>query len=66
MERVCLSSSLDPLNAYVKSKFRDSRDEQGQLSFRGGNDRIKIIEEMSVYDLERCELVKIKDLGELI
>lgn len=65
-DKVGKIKQLSVEEGYVKSKFRDSRDEQGQLSFRGGNDRIKIIEEMSVYDLERCELVKIKDLGELI
>jgi hypothetical protein len=60
--------NIKPLNVeegYVKSKFRDSRDKQGQLSFIAGDDRIKVIQEMSVYDLERCKLVKIQDIGEL-
>jgi hypothetical protein len=47
---------------YVKSKFRDSRDVEGRLTFVGGEERLKVIEDMPVYDIERRRLVKIKDL----
>lgn len=63
------TGSIQPVtveSGYVKSKFRDSRDPRGQLSFVGGDERIKVIQDVVVYDLERCELVKIKDLGELM
>ncbi len=59
--------NLKPLTAeagYVPSKFRDSRDQEGQLSFIGGDDRIQVIRDMQVYDVERGALVTIQDLGE--
>jgi hypothetical protein len=49
-------------DGYVKSRFRDSRDAEGRLTFVAGEERLKIIEDMSVYDLEKKRLVKIKDL----
>jgi len=54
-------SSLE--RGYVRSKFRESRDRQGNLTFHGDDQRIRIIEECEVYDLERETLTKIKDLG---
>jgi len=47
---------------YVKSRFRDSRDAEERLTFVAGEERLKIIEDMPVYDLEKKRLVKIKDL----
>jgi hypothetical protein len=47
---------------YVKSRFRESRDAEGKLTFVAGEKRLKIIEDMPVYDLETRHLVKIKDL----
>jgi hypothetical protein len=47
---------------YVKSRFRDSRDAEGGLTFLAGEERLKTIENMPVYDLEKERLVKIKDL----
>lgn len=48
---------------YVKSKFRESRDEKGNLSYISGKERIKNIEHMPVYDIEKERLVKIRDLN---
>jgi hypothetical protein len=47
---------------YVKSRFRDSRDAEGRLTFVGDEERLKVIDDMPVYDIERKRLVKIKDL----
>lgn len=44
---------------YMKSKFRESRDCQERLTNISGDDRIKIIEGLSVYDVERGAIVKI-------
>ena len=49
-------SGIQPVTVetgYIKSKLRDSRDVKGQLSFVGGDERIKVIQDMFVYDLER-------------
>ena len=48
--------------AYVGSKYRESRDEAGNLTYVGGRDRVDQIEHLSVLDLEREELVRIADL----
>ena len=48
--------------AYVASRYRESRDEVGNLTYLAGRDRVAQIEHMSVLDLERQELVPIADL----
>jgi hypothetical protein len=50
---------------YITSKYRESRNEQGQLSFIGGNNRLGLIEDMDIYNLESGEILKIRDLGDL-
>ena len=47
---------------YVKSRYRESRDAVGRLTYVAGDERLKIIEDMPVYDLENKRLIKIKDL----
>lgn len=47
---------------YVKSKYRQSRDAEGRLTFVAGEERVKVIEDMPVYDLEKRRVIKIKDL----
>lgn len=49
-------------SGYVESKFRESRDPSGALTYISGGERLRIIEDMTVYDLERERLVKIKEL----
>lgn len=51
-----------PLTAkegYVESKFRESRDEQGNLTFLRGQDRLKLIEGMPVYNTRTNQLENI-------
>jgi hypothetical protein len=47
---------------YVESKFRESRDKDGNLTFLRGNERLKAIIDMQVFDIEKGQLVFIKDL----
>ena len=47
---------------YVISKYRESRDLAGKLTFVGGEDRLKLIDDMPVYDVENNRIAKIKDL----
>lgn len=42
---------LELNEAYVESKFRESRDSSGKLSFIRGNDRIQVIKDMPVVDV---------------
>jgi len=36
------------------SQFRESRDEQGSLTYISGSERINVIKGMQVYDVESC------------
>jgi len=54
---------LSAETGYVKSKYKESKNEEGKLSFIGGDERIKLIEDMDVYSLESGELNKIRDFG---
>jgi hypothetical protein len=49
-------------SGYVRSRFRESRDAEGKLTYLAGDERVRPIEDMMVYDLEQSELVKIRDL----
>jgi hypothetical protein len=42
---------------YVESRFRESRDRKGQLTYLGGATRLQAIAEMPVYDIERDAIV---------
>ena len=47
--------------AYVASKFRESRDKAGRLTYVRGNERIKLIEDMPVVQVVTGETGKLKD-----
>ena len=47
---------------YTESKFRESRDEQGSLTYLSGSNRLKMIKEMKVYNIESGTLQTIESL----
>jgi hypothetical protein len=49
-------------SGYVLSRFRESRNADGTLSYLSGDERKKAIGKMTVYDLEKEMLVKVEDL----
>jgi len=53
----------DALSGYFESKFKESRDKNGNLSFLRGKDRLLEIKEKLVFDLEQDKEVKIADLN---
>lgn len=42
---------------YVESRFRESRDRQGRLTYLGGSARLQAIAEMPVYDIDHGAIV---------
>jgi hypothetical protein len=54
---------LGPEEAYMSSRFRESRDEQGRLSHVGGRDRLGLIEHLTVQDLEQGRPVRLSELA---
>jgi hypothetical protein len=52
----------DLRDAYIKSKFRESRDSAGKLSYARGNDRIELIKHLPVVQVVSGETGKIGDL----
>jgi hypothetical protein len=50
---------------YVRSRFRESRDAHGRLTYLSGDERLKAIEDMTVYEVEKGATVKIKELDAL-
>jgi hypothetical protein len=53
-------------NGFVESKFRESRDENGKLTFISSRNRIKVIQDKEVVDVERNKLIKIKEIIDTI
>jgi hypothetical protein len=49
---------------YVESKFRESRDKDGNLTFLRGNERLEAIKDMQVVDIRKSRLASIKDIFE--
>jgi len=47
---------------YVESRFRESRDINGNLTYQRGKQRLESIKDMQVFDVERGVTVSIKDL----
>jgi hypothetical protein len=49
-------SEISLTEGFVKSKFRESRDSNGRLSFLRGNDRLKCMVGLEVYNTEMEQL----------
>jgi len=47
---------------YVCSKFRESRNEEGQLTYVSGSNRLRVIEDMKVLDVETGSLLSLREL----
>ena len=49
-------------DAYVKSKFRESRDTKGNLTFLDFEQRFELVKDLQVYDLVTGKNINIKDI----
>ncbi len=56
-----IENQISPQEAYVKSKFKESRDESGNLTYLSHDEGRKLIEECEVIDIETGNLLKIKE-----
>ncbi len=54
-----------PVEDYIESKFRESRDTDGNLTYLRAKQRLEAIKDMQVVDIENGKLVFIKDLFNL-
>jgi hypothetical protein len=54
---------LTPEAAYVESKFKESRDANGQLTFLTGKKRLEEIRGMPIHDVLRGQVVTIAELA---
>lgn len=50
-------------DGYVCSKFRESRDENGELTYVSGPRRLQLIEHLQVFDFDKHELILLKELA---
>ena len=53
---------LAPEDAYQVSQFRESRDENGKLTFNNIKDNLKAISDLEMINVETQESIKIKHL----
>ncbi len=56
---------LELQEAYVPSKFRESRDENGQLTYVRGRDRVRLIEHLPVVNVVTGEIGSLGELCQL-
>jgi hypothetical protein len=56
-------SALEPREAYVASKFRESRDAEGNLTYVRGENRLKLIEHLPVINVITGEQGPLKELA---
>lgn len=53
---------LSPQEAYVKASFRESRDENGTLTFLNFEDARDLIKDLELLDIEKNETIKVSSL----
>ena len=53
-----------PLETFNEQKAKESRDEQGNLTFVRGSNRLNIIKDMEVVNLETNEIIKLQSLND--
>lgn len=60
----CISPDKIPQNAnvFVESKYRESRGQNGELTYKRGSDRLKCIEDMQVINLRTGNMDTIKNI----
>ena len=61
-DRIGKLRKLSAEQGYVRAKYRESRDRKGQLTYISGDERLKSIGDMFVYDIERDTTIRIKEL----
>jgi hypothetical protein len=57
-----IEKQISPQKAYVQSKYRESRDQAGNLTYLNFNERRNLISEMPIIDLDTGKTVTIKDI----
>lgn len=50
---------LDSVSGYIESRFRESRDKTGILDYKRGEDRMEIIKDMPIFNVETNRIEKI-------
>ncbi|MDD1422793.1 hypothetical protein MEO40_27575 [Dolichospermum sp. ST_sed1] len=58
--------TITPEEAYVKAKFQDSRDSEGYLNYLTFDERVKLISDLDVFDLNKKAIVKLVDYEKLL
>lgn len=61
-DRLGAMTPVDLNKGFVCSRFRDSRDRNGRLTFIAGADRARLIDDMVVHDVEQNVLVTLREL----
>ena len=54
--------TFSAVEGYIESKVRESRSKSGELTFLSGTERLQLIREMPVHDIERDRIAPIKDI----
>jgi len=57
-----IKNQISPKQAYVKSKFKESRNKDGQLTYLTHLEALELIGENKVIDIETDNCTKIKDI----
>ena len=64
MRKDCIKPDKIPekANIFIESKYRESRDEKGVLTYLRGSDRLKCIKSMQVFDIETGHMDTIENI----
>lgn len=60
-----LFNIMSSRQAYIESKFRESRNEKGKLSFSAGSERLKLIKDMPLFDIDEDKIMLIHEIYNL-
>ena len=62
-DRMAALRQVTPEAAFVESRFRESRDPEGRLTYLAGSDRIQVILDLPVHDVATDTVVRLRDLA---
>lgn len=55
-------TSIEPQRGFIESKLRESRDQQGKLTFLSGKERLAMVANMELVDVSSGKILLVRDL----
>jgi hypothetical protein len=61
-DKICNIPVKTAFQGYIESKFRESRDKEGMLTYLRGQQRLEAIKDMQIFDIEKNDTAVIREI----